>query len=120
MTQAFLAKVQEMSEVKEQLKQRSMIYQVEAKEWFASFLSLPLNTFYHISCDEWLKLTKIYIQFQYEAEKAYDTRKDEIKEFDGMDEKTVLLGEIWRAYYKYLNRNNLPCALDNVIEQYKG
>ena len=41
-----------------ELKRRAMIYQVDAKEWAAEWLGLPLNTFHNCPYPRWAVIRK--------------------------------------------------------------
>lgn len=108
-----LSKLQEM---KDQLKARTMVYQADAKENAAALLGQPRDIFYNLPYEGeggWREASGHIRDFENQAEKAFEERKDEIPEFSGMSGKSKPV-DIWKAYRKFADRTGEATPLENI------
>lgn len=55
--ETLVAQLEEVEAVKTRLKERSMIFQADAKEYAALLAGLPLDAYYHLPFAEWMKVS---------------------------------------------------------------
>jgi hypothetical protein len=86
--------------LKARVKALCMIFDVEAKQDVALDLGLPIDAFYHLSFDEWIKIKRAYLA-------SLDEQGDDCAAFSahtGQDLSTVPRCR-WRAEWKTWKEN---------------
>jgi len=80
-----------ISEAQQNLKNRAMIYQVEAKERLAMQRGLPLNAYYELNYQEWMD-----VQDQPEAlpQAEPEPMLEEVLEDEGMEDESEVMPEV--------------------------
>lgn len=64
------ANIEEQAYLRSVLKERVKVFDVEAKEYAAKTNNVSLDTYYHLSFDDWMVVKKIHEQRQEEAFQA--------------------------------------------------
>lgn len=90
--------LQAKDELEKALRERAMIYQVEAKEEAALLFDLPLDFFFRLSYDKWSSVSSLITDVKRSAEKAYDNKARCMSKLAKKQPSEVTMWDIWRAY----------------------
>jgi hypothetical protein len=95
--------LEEKHALEKALKARSMIFQVDEKDYLAKLLRKPPGYFYKMPYDEWVKWGRKANALKAEAEEHWN-KKSDIPEFRKLRRLggKVLMGQIWEAYRDHL------------------
>lgn len=92
----------------QEIKNRSMVFQVSSKEEYALFLGLKLDYFYNVSYEKWSQINKAMNQFR---DYAFNDYQNSPAKYG----KAPLMGAIWEVYKK--NNPDLFLVLKkNILE----
>ena len=99
-----------ISEAQQNLKNRAMIYQVEAKERLAMQRGLPLNAYYELNYQEWMD-----VQDQPEAlpQAEPEPMLEEVLEDEGMEDDAEVMPEV-EAEEGLPSANKMPATYEET------
>lgn len=93
----------EVAYLQEELKKRSMIYQVTAKEGIAQLVGLPIDSLYHISYEDYRSVSSLVEIMKDKAYKYYLLNKEEVEAYyktnKSLSKEGLVMGDIWNYYF---------------------